>query len=107
LCPALPNLCNALALDFGLPNIITKSIKPISIPNSKEVEQTTTFNFPSLSLSSISNLESLLKEDDEPQYYRRRILLGNYLQMINNSFCCRTCIRENQSCLMLFYQRIN
>ena len=61
-CPDLPTLCKHLAIDFGEPICVTRSILPISTPNSRLVLVTTTFMFPSFSLFSTSCLISLDKE---------------------------------------------
>ena len=62
-CPALPIRCNPLAIDLGEPIWTTKSTYPISIPNSKLVDEITTSISPAFNFSSTSNLISL---DSEP-----------------------------------------
>ncbi len=55
-CPALPILCKAVAILPGDPICITKSTLPMSIPISREEEETTARNLPSFNRDSTSNL---------------------------------------------------
>ena len=61
-CPALPIRWSPLAIDLGDPIWTTRSTYPISIPNSRLVDEITTSISPALSFSSTSSLISLDKE---------------------------------------------
>ena len=62
LCPLLPILCRPLATDLGDPIWHTRSTDPMSMPSSREVEDTTHFISPRLRRSSTSSLISFPRE---------------------------------------------
>ena len=55
-CPALPILCNAVAISPGDPICITMSTEPMSIPISSDDEVTTARKWPNFSFLSTSSL---------------------------------------------------
>ena len=62
LCPLLPILCRPFATDLGEPIWQTRSTEPMSIPSSRDVEDTTHLISPRFRRSSTSSLISFPRE---------------------------------------------